>query len=76
MDDRYAQFLIQELIPYVVEQHQIKLTDDPNLRGIADRVPAGSRRSMPLGKDRLFSTSLHDGGNLRGAFVADTSFRR
>ena len=34
VSDRYARFLIDELIPYVESQHNVKISSDPNDRGI------------------------------------------
>ena len=34
MGDNYARFLIQEILPFIEKTHDVKLTNDPNLRGI------------------------------------------
>jgi sugar lactone lactonase YvrE/enterochelin esterase-like enzyme len=41
MDDRYASFLLQEMIPHVVERHRLNLSDDPNDRAICGSSSGG-----------------------------------
>ncbi len=41
MDDRYANFLIDEIIPFVVDKHTIKLSYDPNDRAICGSSSGG-----------------------------------
>ncbi|MGN6547282.1 MAG: alpha/beta hydrolase-fold protein, partial [Aureliella sp.] len=41
IDDRYAKFLIDEFIPFVEEKHDLKLSDNPNDRGICGSSSGG-----------------------------------
>jgi len=41
MDDRYARFLIEEMIPLVVQKYDLKLSDDPDDRGICGSSSGG-----------------------------------
>ncbi len=41
MDDRYAKFLVDEFLPFVVKKHELKLTDDPNLKAICGSSSGG-----------------------------------
>lgn len=34
MGDAYARFLIEEILPFIEKEHQVKISTDPNLRGI------------------------------------------
>jgi sugar lactone lactonase YvrE/enterochelin esterase-like enzyme len=41
VDDRYAEFLIKELIPTLSDRHRLKLSEDPNDRGICGASSGG-----------------------------------
>ena len=41
VDDRYARFLIEEMIPHVRKEHGLQLSDDPNDRGICGSSSGG-----------------------------------
>lgn len=41
MDERYATFLLQEVLPLVESQHELRITADPNLRGICGSSSGG-----------------------------------
>ncbi|WP_417736627.1 SMP-30/gluconolactonase/LRE family protein [Rosistilla oblonga] len=41
VDDSYANFLIDEMLPFVEKEHNVQLTDDPNLRAICGSSSGG-----------------------------------
>lgn len=41
MDDRYARFLIEELLPRIRTEHELTWSDDPNLRAICGASSGG-----------------------------------
>ncbi|MCC6509382.1 MAG: hydrolase, partial [Pirellulaceae bacterium] len=41
IDDRYSKFLIDEFLPFVEREHALKLSSDPNDRGIAGSSSGG-----------------------------------
>jgi gluconolactonase len=41
VDDRYSKFLIEEMIPFIEAKHGLKLSKDPNDRGIAGSSSGG-----------------------------------
>ncbi len=41
VSDRYARFLIEEMIPYIEATHGVKISDDPNDRGICGASSGG-----------------------------------
>lgn len=41
LGSRYARFLIEEILPEVVRRYGLRLTDDPNLRGVAGSSSGG-----------------------------------
>ena len=41
LSDQYARFLIDEFLPFVVEKHDLKITDDPELRAICGNSSGG-----------------------------------
>lgn len=41
VDDRYAKFLIDEFLPFVESEHQLKFSTDPNDRGICGSSSGG-----------------------------------
>ncbi|MFO1063397.1 MAG: SMP-30/gluconolactonase/LRE family protein [Pirellulales bacterium] len=41
VDDRYAKFLIDEILPFIEKKHELKLSQDPNDRAIAGSSSGG-----------------------------------
>lgn len=78
LGDRYARFLLEELLPEV--EKSVKLTADPNLRGIAG-ASSGAICAMnvawhrPDAFRRVFST-IGTYVNIRGAHVFPTLIRK
>ena len=53
MGDRYARFLIEEILPEVGKKY--KISSDPNDRGLAGSSSGGLLRSRRRGRNRMRS---------------------
>ena len=57
VSDRYARFLIDELIPFIEATHGVNISDDPNDRGICGASSGGICASSPPGTGRMRSAA-------------------
>jgi len=80
LGERYASFLVDELLPEVADRYDLKLTDDPNLRGIGGSS-SGAIAAFNAAWERpdQFRRVLSFVGsyvNLRGAQILESLVRK
>ncbi|MFM9964054.1 MAG: alpha/beta hydrolase [Planctomycetaceae bacterium] len=80
LGDLYARFLLEEILPMVVQEHQLKLTDDPNQRAICG-ISSGGICAFTVAwerPDQFRKVLSHVGSftNIRGGHVIPAVIRK
>lgn len=80
LGDQYAKFLLEEILPMVVREHQLKLTDDPNQRAICG-ISSGGICAFTVAwerPDQFRKVLSHVGSftNIRGGHVIPAVIRK
>lgn len=80
LGDQYAKFLLEEILPMVVKEHQLKLTDDPNQRAICG-ISSGGICAFTVAwerPDQFRKVLSHVGSftNIRGGHVIPAVIRK
>ena len=80
LGDQYARFLLDEILPMVAKEHQLKLTDDPNLRAICG-ISSGGICAFTVAwerPDQFRKVLSHVGSftNIRGGHVIPAVIRK
>ncbi len=80
LGDQYARFLLEEILPMVAKEHQLKLTDDPNQRAIGG-ISSGGICAFTVAwerPDQFRKVLSHVGSftNIRGGHVIPAVIRK
>lgn len=80
LGDQYARFLLEEILPMVAKEHQLKLTDDPNQRAICG-ISSGGICAFTVAwerPDQFRKVLSHVGSftNIRGGHVIPAVIRK